>query len=107
MDKKEIKKYDKRGNLIYYKCLDGLESWSKYNENNNEIHFKRSDGFECWKEYYNKGNLIHYKSNELNNEEIWFKINKNGDRNRITEQEFKQKEYLSRKKVSRFELMEI
>ena len=46
MDKKEIKKYDKRGNLIYYKCLDGLESWSKYNENNNEINFKHSDVFE-------------------------------------------------------------
>ena len=104
---KEIKKYDDRGNLIYYKCLDGLESWHKYDDENREIYCKRSDGYEFQKEYNKKSNLVYYKSNQLGNEEIWYKIDEYGEEIRITKKRFEEIEYLSRKKFTRFELMDI
>ncbi|MEK0344915.1 MAG: hypothetical protein QQN64_06700 [Nitrosopumilus sp.] len=80
----EIKKYDKNRNLIYHKSSNGYEHWY---ENNNKIHYKNSNGFEIWYKYDN------------NNKQIV-----------ITKQEFeniKIKEYNSRTKCSRFELMDI
>ena len=35
---KEIKEYDKNGNLIYYKSYSGYEEWKKFDENNNVIY---------------------------------------------------------------------
>ena len=32
MSNREIKKYDKRNNLIYYKNLFGYERWMKYDK---------------------------------------------------------------------------
>ena len=82
----EIKKYDDRGNLIYQKYSGGYESWSRYDENNNLIYFKN-----------------------VNNDEFWYKWD-NDKEIKITKQEFeniKIREYNSRTKCSRFELMEI
>ena len=86
----EISRYDDRGNLIHYKHSDGFEYWREFDENNNRNYYKNSNG--C---------------------ELWFKW-EDGERIEITQQEFKQikrnkrqKEFLSREPVSRFELMEI
>ncbi len=85
------RKYDDRGNLIYSKDSMGFESWREYDENNRKIHWKHSDGSECW-----------------------YKCDKNNHCTIIIEQEYKElkfrreeKEYNSRTKCSRFELMEI
>ena len=84
----EIKKYDKKGNCVYYKGSNGSEYWMEYDENNNLIHYKNSIGFEQW-----------------------YKYDENDKRIKITQQEFKQIEriklYLNNKKISRFEIMDI
>ncbi len=89
---KGIKKYDDRGNLIYWKHFGDYiyEEWRKYDENNRKI-------------YCNE-----------NGNEFWFKYDKRGRKWIITEKEFKEiefrkkeKEYLSRTKCSRFEIMDI
>ena len=64
-----IKKYDERGNEIYFK-RDRYEVCKEYNENNKLIHRKDSNGYEEWWEYNEKGNLIHYKNS--NGEEIFY-----------------------------------
>ncbi len=68
-----------------------MKFWREYDKNNNEIHYKNSKG-----------------------EEYWYKYNKFGNRIKITEKEYKEiefrkkeKEYNSRTKCSRFEIMEI
>ncbi len=91
MSNKEIKKYDDRGNLIYWRWSSGYESWKKYDENNSYIYFKNSKGSEYWYKYDKFGNQTMITEKEYN--EIEFK-----------EQE---KEYNSRTKCSRFELMDI
>ena len=107
----EIKKLDKNGNLIYYKSPIGWEKWYKYDKNNNLIHCKDSSGFEYWSEFDGNNDEIHCRNNK--GDKAWYKW-KNDNRIYITEKEYKEiefrkkeKEYLSRKKCSRFELMEI
>ncbi len=87
----KIKKFDKNGNKIYCKEVSGFEFWQEFDENNRKIHWKDSAGSESW-----------------------YKYNKNNIRLKITEQEYRniefrkqEKEYLSRRKVSRFEIMDI
>ncbi len=106
---KEIKKYD---NLIYKKYSDGYEYWRKCDENNNCIHYKASNGYEYWKKYDEFSNLIHYKDSY--SIKYWWKYDENNEPMEITEKEYKdiefrkkEKEYNSRTKCSRFELMEI
>ncbi len=122
---KEIKKYDKKRNLVYYKNWSGeREEWIEYDKNNNIIHYKNSLNFEYWKEYDKNNNMIHYKHSNgyeeyamynKNNKliyvdyggiEYYYKYN-DGDRIIISKKEFQEIEYLSRKKISRFELMDI
>ncbi len=86
-----IRKYDEKGHLIYFKDEDGFEEWRKWDDNKYLIYYKLSDDYEYWYMYSDLGRRIE-----------------------ITEQEFKniefrkrEKEYLSREKVSRFEIMEI
>jgi len=72
---KEIKEYDKNGNLIHYKDSDGYEGWAKYDKNGNLIHCKDSDGYSSWREYDKDGEKINYLSNnrgiwKLNDEEL-------------------------------------
>ena len=45
MKNNEIKKYDKKGNLIYYKKFK-FENWFAYDKSNNCVHCKDSYGFE-------------------------------------------------------------
>ncbi len=106
-----IKGHDERGNLIYFKSST-WEYWKKYDKNNNCIYYRISTCFEYWKEFDENNNLIHYKNSY--NSEKWFKYDKNNKQIFITEKEFneiefrkKEKEYLSRTKCSRFEIMEI
>ena len=89
---KTIRKYDKRDNLVYYKYPDGFEIWWEHDENNNIIYTKDSEGLR----------------------EEWYKYDKLNKRINITEKEYKEiefrkkeKEYLSRTKCSRFEIMDI
>ena len=109
---KEIREHNKNGKLIYIKDPSGFKIWYKYDENNNEIYFKNSYGFERWQKYDENNNLIHFKNSDGG--ESWYKYDKNNRKIVITEQEYKEiefrkkeKEYLSRKKCSRFEIMDI
>ncbi len=108
---KEIKKYDKNNNIIYRKYINDNEYWYKYDENNNRIYFKNSNGSEFWYKY-DENNRIYLKKN--NDNEYWYKYDKNRKCIKITKQEFKYiqynikiREYNSRTKCSRFEIMEI
>lgn len=40
-----VKKYDSKGNMIYYKDSDGLEETITYDENGTVIGYKNSDAF--------------------------------------------------------------
>ncbi len=109
--RKDVVKYDGNNNCIYYKKSSGYEVWRKYDKNNNLIHYKNSDGYEVWEEYNKNNNLIHYK--DSTGLEYWYKWD-NGEEIEITEKEFKniefrkkEKEYNSRTKCSRFEIIDI
>ena len=108
----EIKKYDENNNLIYFKLSNNYEYWGEYDENNNYIYSRNSWGYEFWREYDKNNNLIHYKNSSGN--ENWYKYNELGKQINITKKEYKyiefrkqEKEYLSRTKCSRFEIMDI
>ena len=79
-----IKEYDENSNLIYEKDYNGYEYWQEFDENNRLIYSKNSDNFESWYEY-----------------------DKNNNRVNITKEKLKEKEFLSRKYCSRFELIDI
>ncbi len=86
-----IKKCDNRNNLIYIEFISGYKLWREFDENNNLVYWKNSYG-----------------------DENWWKYDKNNKRILITEKEYKEiefrkkeKEYNSRTKCSRFELMDI
>ncbi len=80
-------RYDENNNCIYYKSSNGFEYWWKYYEDNNWVYFKTSFGYEMWYNYNEFGNRIEITKREFENIKI--------------------KEYNSRTKCSRFELMEI
>ncbi|MEK0341923.1 MAG: hypothetical protein QQN40_07485 [Nitrosopumilus sp.] len=91
---KTIKKFDGKG--VYYKKYDDdVEIWYKCDRKNKCIYYKFSDEDEYWYKYDEVGNRIVIKEKK----EI----------NKIKDIEFrrKEKEYNSRTKCSRFELMEI
>ncbi len=88
---KNIKKYDKNNNLIYIGFISGYEIWRKYDENNNLIHWKNSYGDENWYKHSESGGQIEITEKEYKNIEF----------------RKKEKEYNSRTKCSRFEIMEI
>ena len=108
---KVIEKFDERGNRIYYKSSLN-EIWQKYNKNNNWVYCKHgNNGWECWRKFDENNNCIYYKTND--GRECWYKNDEN-KHTRIIEKEYneiefrkKEKEYLSRTKCSRFELMDI
>ncbi len=111
MSNKEIKECDERGNLLYHKDFDGIEHWSSYDKNNNEI-YRKTIFDERWWEYDENNRKIHVKTSY--GREEWYRSDELNDQIRITEQEYKKirynikiKEYNSRTKCSRFELMEI
>ena len=109
-----IEKHDDKSNLVYYKnIITGYECWREYDENNNEIHWKTSDDRESWYIYDENDNLIYWKYYS-SGYKGWYKYDENDNKIKITEQEYKEvefrkkeKEYLNRTKVSRFELMDI
>jgi YD repeat-containing protein len=131
----DIKRYDDRGNCIYWKISNddwdegGEETWYEYDERNNlscirhyngtdakykydkndkMVYYKSSNGVEVWWEYNKNGKLI-YRRDSCGNEN-WWVYDKEDKRKDITEQKIKereQKEFLSREEIPRFELMEI
>ena len=109
----EIKKYDKNGNLIYYKKFNSaLRCWYKYDKNGNLIYYKDNIGLEKWKEFDENSNCIYHK--EIENGDIlgedWYRYDKNNDIINISEKEFEEienKKILSQKPISRFEIMDI
>ncbi len=88
---KEIRKYDEKSNCIYYKSSSDLEIWTKYDENNNLIYYTSSFGYEHWLKYGENNRRIEITEKEY--KEIEFRK--------------KEKEYNSRTKCSRFELIDI
>ena len=118
MSDKGIKKYDEKGNLIYEKNFN-YEIWYKYDDRNNNIYYRQLNNFgtyyEEWRKYDEDNNEIYYRDTRYFLEGSWHKYGENGEYiKEITEKEYKEiefrkkeKEYLSRKKCSRFELMEI
>ena len=67
---KEIKTYDKNGNLIYHKYPTGLDIVYAYNENNQCVHVKASNGVECDRQYDEQGRLLSVKYND--GFEFWY-----------------------------------
>ncbi len=88
----EIKKYDDRGNLIYFNNSNGFEYWQKYDENNNIIYWKDCLGHEFWNKFDEYGKCI-----EITHQEF----------KQIERTKLKQELYLNNKKCNRFELMDI
>ena len=86
----ETKEFDENGNIVYYKNSNGYEYWKEYDKNNNVIHFKDFLGIEYWYKYTDNKTI------------------------KITKQEFEQikrnkeyKEFISRKQINPFELLDI
>lgn len=59
---KVIDLFDKKGNRIYSKSLNGIKMNWYYDENNNLIHFKDSTGYEYWNTYDKYNTLISNKN---------------------------------------------
>ena len=72
-----VKKYDKKGNIIYYKGSKGYEVWNEYDTNGKLIHHK-SNIFEYWYEYDSNGNMIHSLDNH--GYEDWYEYDSNGNK---------------------------
>ncbi len=107
---KIIKEYDDKGNVIYYKnIISNYEYWREYDEKHNVIYHKSwNSNNKFWHEYDGNNKLIHQKYND--GREFWYKNNENNEKIDITKQEYeniKIREYNSRTKCSRFELIEI
>ncbi len=106
--------YDEDNNLIHYKNSNRTERWYKYDENNNEIYCKNSCGEEFWR-IYDKDNLLIAHKKSCSDLKWWHKFDdKTNKPIPITEKEYKEikfrekeKEYNSRTKCSRFELIDI
>jgi len=79
--------YDKNENEIHYKSSEGHECWFEYDENNNMIHHKLSDG----REYFYRHEIKEIKYKEIE----------------ITKEEFEERKSRKKKKVSKFEIMDI
>ncbi len=105
----EITKHDHRDNLIYRKSTCGKEYWYEWNDDGDVTYYKNPDGYEYWFFVYKDCSLAYLKN--YDGIEFWYKIERFGvERVKITKQEFekiREKGFLSREKVSRFELMEI
>ena len=106
-------KYDKKGRLIYYEYPSYNQSQIKYDDKNNIVltYFKDDRGFESWYKDYVDNNLLYFKNNK--GTESYYDYNNNKSI-KITKKEFEEikfraeeKEYLSRTKCSRFELIDI
>ena len=74
MNNKEIKKYDKNNNCIYWKNSNGFECWYKYNENNNIIYYRDIDDYEYWYKYNGENKPIEITEKEY--KEIEFRKKK-------------------------------
>lgn len=99
-----MRKYDSKGNVIY-EINSTCEHWLKYDENNNEIYWRRSDGHERWQEYDENNRVIYGRTKS--GYEWWNEYDMLGNRIDIPKEVIVEREFLSRKLISRFELMDI
>ncbi len=106
------KKFDKKGNLVYFRDFMGGSHWQEYDKNNNLIHYKEYSGrtgfYENWYKYDENNREIYYKNSR--EREHWYMYNNYDKKIKITKQKFENiriKEYNSRAKCSRFEIMDI
>ncbi len=96
-----IKRHDNEGNIIYYT----RKSTKKYDNRGNLIYHKsHCRTYEFWREYDKNNNLIYYRNNQGREEFYRYENNK---RMRIIEQEFKYIKFLTRKRVRRYEILDI
>ncbi len=109
--------YDENNNMIYYKNGHYVEYWKKYDDRGNLIYLRKFNGwsyYEEWTEYNEDNKEICYRDTRYFLIGEYYKYDNGGNQIQITEKEYKEiefrkkeKEYLSRKKCSRFEIMEI
>ncbi len=130
----EIREFDGNNNRIYYKSSIGAGEWWEYDKDNNKIYYNRGNKYKNWWKYNKNNDVIYYLELLCDDDlwyESWFKYNYEANigykkdsggkeswyrilPNRIIEsiskkeyEKYEEKEYLSRKKCSRFEIMEI
>ncbi len=77
---------------------------TKYNKNGDIIYYKNNYGRECWREHDENNKLIHYKCST--GEESWFKWIDNNPIE-ITKEEFNHILFLKRKRIPRYEILDI
>lgn len=109
MQKKSVKRYDEKGNLIHFKAGTS-ESWYEYDDKGRTIYYenyaKITGPMKVWSIYYKNYRYAHYN---INGVEQWCKYDKNKgvlfSEIKITKKEYKEiesrmkeKEYLSREK---------
>ncbi len=110
--KSRIVECDKKGNVTHVKFLKiDYEYWREVDGKNRCIHYRNSDGSDVWSEYgeYDEYDEIVYHKND-DGKEDWYKVIIGRKKTKITKEEFenlKEQEFLNRKSVSRFEVMEI
>ncbi len=117
-EKDNLTECDEKDNLIHFKT-DSFESWFNYDDKGRTIYYenyaKITGSMKVWSVYYKNYRYAHYN---IDGVEQWSKYDKNKktlfNEIEITKKEFKEvesrikeKEYLSRGKCSRFELMDI
>ena len=84
-----------------------IEKIEKYKDGN-LIHFIGYAGYEYWKTYDARNRLTYFKGNL--GREVWYEYTRGGKQTEKTGQEvekIKELEFLSRKPISRFKLMEL
>lgn len=110
--KRPTVKRDKKGNVIHVKFFKiGYEYWREVDRKGRCIHYRNSHGCDIWSEYgkYGKYNEIVYRKG-ADGKEDWYKVIIGRKKIKITKEEFenlKEQEFLNRKLVSRFEVMEL
>ena len=98
-----IQKFDENNHLIYVKDAIGNERWWVHNESGFIIHYKDFQGHEEWKKYDKHNRIIHCIDN--NGHERWSSGSEVLTKEEV--EKIKEQEFLHRKQVSRFELMEV
>jgi YD repeat-containing protein len=107
----EIKEYNRNGDITYHRYIDGIEAWYKYDEKNNLLHHVNTRGHEIRVEYDYENMLM--KVIRKGGSKFYYILLSNDmkDKHQITRKEFEgikeYKEFLSRKEISRFELLDI
>jgi hypothetical protein len=116
---KGIVEYNDKRKIIYTKTSN-YETWYTYDDRSNLVYLRQLNllhktYYEEWREFSENNREIYYRDTRYFLEGSWYKYDENGKFiKEITEKEFKEikrkeeeKEFLSRKYCSRFEIMDM